>query len=794
MKKIVLLWCMLLASLNGYCYGEEFTVECNGINMKFKVLSNPNEVACAQYCINQYYTGDVVIPSSVEYQGQAYNVTELDWYAFYRCDMSSITLPSTLKTIRDAAIMNCRNITSLSFPASLEYVSLGALANDYKLSSIEVDPNCQYYCSIDGALFAKNSYTQKAWQLVQYPIGNHASSYTVPEGVESIGDCAFDGNSYLNTIVLPSTLYFIKQAAFSTCYGLQSLSIPASVIELEENSITGYTRITSYEVASDNTVYTAIDGVVYTKDGEKLIGYPSAAPNTTYSIKEGTTNICDGAFAFSQNLRYVTIPNSVKRIGFSAFSNSHRLQSIDIPESVTEIKWYAFQGCDSLKTVYLRPLTPPSVTGSIFGGYTNPNPNIFVPYQSVQAYRENYYFNSMLMHQYIDWHEINYYLVFNCTIGVDFSKTPGVEGFIVVPAEENDNNAKTLKAKKRVPEASGASLKLVRIDKAAPGECVLLKVTKPGDTYYLYSDETAALHTDNLLVGVTENTEISANQGDSVKYVFNGETFEEVTTSDSVSVGLGYLKLPSEMAQALGNHFEVSELASNYSVFDAQDNTALLSSHNDEFANVNFDSRTLYKDGKWNTICVPFDLPITGSILDGGIARTLADASISETTLTLTFGDPVDTLKAGVPYLIKWESGDDIVDPTFPCVTIKEDCHPVVFGEGDATVKFIGTYAPVALEKNTTKNLYLGTNNKLYYPTVDNFYVNAFRAYFQLGSDMANAHQFVVDFGDGKTTTGIFIEEVEQRKVNSVMYNLAGQRVDNGYQGIVIMDGKKVYK
>lgn len=64
--------------------------------------------------------------------------------------------------------------------------------------------------------------------------------------------------------------------------------------------------------------------------------------------------------------------------------------------------------------------------------------------------------------------------------------------------------------------------------------------------------------------------------------------------------------------------------------------------------------RTLYKDNSWNTLCVPFNKTIEGSVLDGCEARTLSSATLDNGTLTLTFSNPVDELLAGVPYIVKW--------------------------------------------------------------------------------------------------------------------------------------------
>lgn len=94
---------------------------------------------------------------------------------------------------------------------------------------------------------------------------------------------------------------------------------------------------------------------------------------------------------------------------------------------------------------------------------------------------------------------------------------------------------------------------------------------------------------------------------------------------------------------------------------DATDNSTLIETYDGREANVMLSDRTLYKDGNWNTICLPFDVKIEGSVLDGAVARRLTAATVTDNetigqTLNLTFGNEVtDSLKAGVPYIIKWE-------------------------------------------------------------------------------------------------------------------------------------------
>ena len=203
-------------------------------------------------------------------------------------------------------------------------------------------------------------------------------------------------------------------------------------------------------------------------------------------------------------------------------------------------------------------------------------------------------------------------------------------------------------------------------------------------------------------------------------------------------------------------------LPSPVQMADDADNSDVIAALNGlDNVNVKLQGRTLYKDGKWNTICLPFFVTIVGSVLDGAVVRSLTSASITDNetagqTLHLTFSDAVTELQAGVPYIIKWDEGDDITNPEFTNVTVVSDApQSQSFTNNGTKVSFVGTYSPKELTANTTANLYLGSNNKLLYPTQEGFKVNAFRAYFEIETTDAEAKQFsniVLDFGEEEAT------------------------------------------
>ena len=178
---------------------------------------------------------------------------------------------------------------------------------------------------------------------------------------------------------------------------------------------------------------------------------------------------------------------------------------------------------------------------------------------------------------------------------------------------------------------------------------------------------------------------------------------------------------------------------------------------------VTLSGRTLYKDGAWNTLCLPFDVTISGSVLDGAVVKTLSSSGYdSETgTLTLNFTDELTEIEAGKPYIVKWD-GDgtqNIVSPAFEGVSISST-PAVAETVGSDWVGFVGTYSPAVIYEDGSEkhNLYLGTANKLYYPTQEGSQVNPFRAYFQLKngltagepstSQQAPARAFVLNFFD----------------------------------------------
>ncbi len=111
-------------------------------------------------------------------------------------------------------------------------------------------------------------------------------------------------------------------------------------------------------------------------------------------------------------------------------------------------------------------------------------------------------------------------------------------------------------------------------------------------------------------------------------------------------------------------------------------------------------------------------------------------------------------------------------------------------------MKFLGTYAPVSYDTEDKSVLFLGTQNKLYYPdgTTTNT-IRAFRAYFQVDlGEATGVKSFVLNFGDDDDATAIKTIGNIQQTTDGAIYNLAGQRLNKMQKGINIINGIKVLK
>ena len=241
----------------------------------------------------------VVIPSEIRVDGHVYSVT----------------------SIGDKAFDKCHSLTSIEIPSSVTSIGNGAFEDCDGLTSINVATDNAIYSSENGVLYDKNR-----TKLICVP-GGKKGKFVVPSGVTRIGDDAFSFCSGLTSIEIPSSVTSIGYGAFSECSGL-----------------------TSINVATDNSIYTSENGVLYDKKKTKLICVPGAKKGK-FEIPSSVTSIGIGAFSGCGGLSRVKIPSNVTSIGNYAFKDCSGLTEIYIPSSVTHIEDWAFEDCKNLDVI-----------------------------------------------------------------------------------------------------------------------------------------------------------------------------------------------------------------------------------------------------------------------------------------------------------------------------------------------------------------------------------------------------------------------------------------------------------
>ncbi len=196
------------------------------------------------------------------------------------------------------------------------------------------------------------------------------TSVSIPSGVTWIEIYAFSGCSKLAKVNIPAGVTNIESGAFRGT-AISTVSIPASVEEIPASAFSGCQNLKSITVNSGNANYIAVDGVLFNKDETRIILYPAAKTDASYTIPGGVTTICDYAFAGSRP-GSVTIPSSLNEIGECAFEGCKNLKSIDIPGSVGIIGPSAFEQCSALAEVTLHNGTGILFSRAFYGcGFTD---------------------------------------------------------------------------------------------------------------------------------------------------------------------------------------------------------------------------------------------------------------------------------------------------------------------------------------------------------------------------------------------------------------------------------------
>lgn len=231
MKKIFLfLFSLFITTMAAY------TAEIDGIWYYLDDKNKTAEVTCNSGGYGGCYSGDVVIPNTVSYNGNIYSVTEIGNSAFYNCSsLTSITIPNSVTTIGNYVFRDCSSLTSVTWNAKncgdFEYKNTPFYymnydnPNDYKIFDIRDQITS----------FTFGDSVERIPANLCYGMEN-LSSVVIPHSVTEIGESAFGGCGKLRIVEIGNSLETIRRSAFSGCTAIYSISIDAIIPPIVESS------------------------------------------------------------------------------------------------------------------------------------------------------------------------------------------------------------------------------------------------------------------------------------------------------------------------------------------------------------------------------------------------------------------------------------------------------------------------------------------------------------------------------------------------------------------------------
>ena len=300
-------------------------------------------------------------------------------------------------------------------------------------------------------------------------------------------------------------------------------------------------------------------------------------------------------------------------------------------------------------------------------------------------------------------------------------------------------------------------------------------------------------------------------------FVIDGDQFRRVTEEEA-DAGLA----PQHCALHVASEYLGGDLTSPLSLSvnertevtlaDGADNTDAIAAAASTTSNrVTLSERTLYTDGDWNTLCLPFgvDFGTNKDFFFSFWGHNDNDAIVMELDTEGTYNshqtgiDDTDgtlylyfkrvyAIEAGKPYIVKWEyrQGNSISNPVFydKAFTSTEPT-PVTFPGG----QFVGTYNSVPLTAGDKNTLYLGSNNTLRNPKTA-VTLGSCRAYFTI-NDGSEVKDFVLSF-DGEDATSIHNSQFIIHNEAGAWYSLDGRKLQGKptQKGIYIHNGRKMLK
>ena len=278
-----------------------------------------------------YNTEEIEIPATLN--GLPVKKISCNSSAFDAFALTSLKIPEGVTEISANAFASCASLTEITLPASLTKLGEDAL-HCVNLRAIQVADGNESFRSTDGILFSADGET-----LIKYPPKKEETAYEVPKTVKKISPSAFRDCNTLTSILLSEGVSSIGDKAFYRCTALTDIQIPKSVKQIVLLDLfAGCNSLTAITVEEGCTACKAVDGVLFSADGQTLFHYPALKEGAAYSIPDGVKIVIPAAFDNNKLLQTLSIPKSVEKIDTGVSSFLANLAAVNVEEGCTVCK------------------------------------------------------------------------------------------------------------------------------------------------------------------------------------------------------------------------------------------------------------------------------------------------------------------------------------------------------------------------------------------------------------------------------------------------------------------------
>lgn len=266
------------------------------------------------------------------------NLTQIGTTMFEKCTaLVNFVMPDYVSAIGTNAFRNCTALETVTFPATYaaEGLTLGVTPfNGCKaFTGMVVEEGCTVLKYEDGILLSGDGK-----KLIAMPSGFAEASYTVAEGVETIGANAFYASKTLTSITFPESLKAIEEYAFYNCAKLTAVDLPNGVQTVGTYAFYGCSAVTDLDLG-------------LSLEAVEAHAFQGMTEVTAIVLPDTVRYVGDYGFEECNAAAIITIPEGVTSIGVYAFENCKKAESIILPSTLTELGVRAFYNCNAATVI-----------------------------------------------------------------------------------------------------------------------------------------------------------------------------------------------------------------------------------------------------------------------------------------------------------------------------------------------------------------------------------------------------------------------------------------------------------